>query len=271
MTSVQLYRADEEHLSSHDAIRRIAPAFRHVVLDRARGETEYRKEWDKVKSLNAPEAILQTYSLANCRTVWVEVADTEEADGWVRFALWSRRDIYIQFADDDEHARLRPIVEKLATLLGYVVEEDELEADPQGTGEAVGDFVFRFRFSFRPHANPPGRKERFEKALRGYLESHGFDYGMVGVEGKASTRGFVRGKDRPLTVADRQEFAEWALAQQVSCSALLGSLETEVEELDLFDEIGGWVFLVDNLTDEDCAEAAACRAVADHFVQRPQE
>ena len=79
MPIIQLYRQDEEYLSSDEAIRRIAPAFRHVVLDRARGEAEYRKEWDKVKSLNAPEVILQTYSLANCRTVWVELSNDERA------------------------------------------------------------------------------------------------------------------------------------------------------------------------------------------------
>ena len=45
---------------------------------------------------------------------------------------------------------------------------------------------------------------------------------------------------------------------------LLGSLENEVDELDLFDDRGGWVFSVDNLTDEDRVEAAACRAVANH-------
>jgi hypothetical protein len=126
---IQLYRPDEEYLSSHEAIRRIAPAFRHVVLDRARGEAEYRKEWDKVKSLNAPEVILQTYSLANCRTAWVEVTDDDGTDGWVRFPLWSRRDIFIEFESDAEYIRLRPTIKKLATLLGYVAEDDGTETD----------------------------------------------------------------------------------------------------------------------------------------------
>jgi hypothetical protein len=35
-------------------------------------------------------------------------------------------------------------------------------------------------------------KERFEKALREYLESREFDFGMAAVEGKTYTRGFVR-------------------------------------------------------------------------------
>jgi hypothetical protein len=123
MVVTQLYREDEEHLSSHDAILRIAPAFRRVVLDRVRGEAEYVKEWNKCIALKAPEPILQTYSLANCRTVWVEVADDDSPDDWVRFALWSRRDIFIEFPTEAERDRLRPTVRELAKLLGYEVEE----------------------------------------------------------------------------------------------------------------------------------------------------
>ena len=265
MPIIQIYRPDEEYLSSRDAIRRIAPAFRHVVLDRARGEGEYQKEWDKVKSLNAPEAILQTYSLANCHTVWVEVNDDDRADGWVRFPLWPRRDIFIEFGSDAEYTRLRPTVEKLAVLLGYVAEDGATEPDQPVFGNAPGDVVFRFSFTFLPYANPPGLKERFEKALREYLDSRGLDFGMAGVEGKTSTRGFVRGKNRPLTLEDQEALAQWAMAQRIKCSALLSPLENEMDVLDLFDDNGGWGFLVDNLTEEDRAEAAECRAVADHF------
>jgi hypothetical protein len=123
MVITQLYRENEEHLSSHEAILRVVPAFRRVVLDRVRGEAEYVKEWNKCVTLKAPVPILQTYSLANCSTVWVEVADDDGPDGWVRFALWPRRDIFIEFASVAERDRLRPTVEKLAGLLGYEVEE----------------------------------------------------------------------------------------------------------------------------------------------------
>ena len=122
MFVIQLYREDEEYLSSHDAILRIAPVFRHVVLDRARGEAEYRQEWDKCIRLKAPEGILERYSLANCRTVWVEIADADGPDDWVRFPLWSRRDIFIEFASAAQWERLRPTVEKLAGLLDYGID-----------------------------------------------------------------------------------------------------------------------------------------------------
>jgi hypothetical protein len=271
VTIIQLYRPDEDYLTSHEAIRRFAPAFRHVVVDRARGEMEYQKEWDKVKSLKAPEVILQTYSLANCRTVWVEVTDDDGNDGWVRFPLWSRRDIFVEFASDAEYTRLRPTVEKLAKLLGYIADDDVSDDDQLEVGNATGDVVFRFSFTFLPHANPPGLKERFEKALGEYLESHGFDFGMAGVENKLYTRGFARGKYRGVTYGDQKDLAEWTMAQRINCSALLGSLENEVDPLDLFDDKGGWLFSVDNLTDEDRAEASECRAVADHLVRSPRE
>jgi hypothetical protein len=125
MVVTQLYREDEEYLSSEDAVLRIAHAFRRVVLDRIRGKAEYVKEWDKCIALKAPEPILQTYSLANCRTVWVEVADDDGPDGWVKFVLWSRRDIFIEFPSEFERDRLRSTVEKLAGLLGCEVEEGE--------------------------------------------------------------------------------------------------------------------------------------------------
>jgi hypothetical protein len=123
MCSTQLYREDEEHLPSLDVVLRIAPAFRRVVLDRIRGEAEYIKEWNKCINLQAPESILQTYSLANCRTVWVEVSDEDGPDSWLRFFLWTRRDIFIEFASELERDQLRPLVAKLAQLLGYQVEE----------------------------------------------------------------------------------------------------------------------------------------------------
>jgi hypothetical protein len=77
----------------------------------------------------------------------------------------------------------------------------------------------------------------------------------------------MRGKDRQLTYEDQQTLSRRAIAQKVKCSALLSSLENEVDVLDLFDDNGGWVFLVDNLTEEDKAEAAECGAVAARFVQ----
>jgi len=123
MVITQLYRADEEYLSSHDAIVRIAPAFRHVIIDRARGEVEYTKEWNKCIAVKAPEPILRSYSLANCRTIWVEVADGDGPDDWLGFALWSQRDIFIEFASEAKRDRLRPTLRRLGALLGYEVDE----------------------------------------------------------------------------------------------------------------------------------------------------
>jgi len=40
----------------------------------------------------------------------------------VRFALWSRKDTFIEFASEADRGRLRPTVLKLARLFGYEVE-----------------------------------------------------------------------------------------------------------------------------------------------------
>ena len=153
------------------------------------------------------------YSLANCRTVWVEVSDDGGSDGWVRFALWSRRDINIDFGGDAGASRLRPTVEKLATLLGYVAEEDKNGIRPGGSRQCGRRCRLPFSILLLSHANPADSKERLEKALREYFEANGFDYGMVGLRSQAETRGFVRGKDRSVTEDDRQALAKWLMSE----------------------------------------------------------
>jgi hypothetical protein len=121
----------------------------------------------------------------------------------------------------------------------------------------VGELLFLYDFEFVPYQNPPHTKDRFSEDLRAFFEGHRLDYGMSALGGMVHCRGYVCGKGRPVTEEDRQALAAWARRQRVCCTARLGALELDREGIDLFRSVTEWVFAIDNLTDEDRAEAAA--------------
>jgi hypothetical protein len=121
----------------------------------------------------------------------------------------------------------------------------------------VGELLFLYDFEFVPYQNPPHTKDRFSEDLRAFFGARGLDYGMSALGGMVHCRDDVRGKGRPVTDDDRQALAAWASRQRVRCTARLGALEQDREDLQLFRPVTEWVFAIDNLTDEDRAEAAA--------------
>lgn len=137
----------------------------------------------------------------------------------------------------------------------------------------MGEPLFLYDFEFVPYENPPRTKDRFSEALRAYFAHRGLDYGMSALGGMVHCRGDVRGKRRPVTEDDRQALAEWARGQRVRCIARMGALEEDRDGIEFFREITEWVFVIDNLTANDRAEAAAwregIRQVAQSVPQRP--
>jgi hypothetical protein len=121
----ELVRDDERYLTADDVLLRIVPAFRHLILDRARGEAEYRKRRDKYIHLNAPDYIVEEFALPKCRTVWVSLADGDAQDDWVDFVLWPGQPIEMDFLTEADRERLQPTVRKLAALLEYNVHNFE--------------------------------------------------------------------------------------------------------------------------------------------------
>jgi hypothetical protein len=135
----------------------------------------------------------------------------------------------------------------------------------------VGEMLFLYDFEFVPYQNPPHTKDRFAEDLRAYFTSNGLNYGMSALGGMVHCRGDVRGKSRPATEEDRQALAAWASRQRVRCTARLGVLELNREDIEFFRPVTEWVFAIDNLTDEDRAEAAAWHESIRQWVQSAQQ
>jgi hypothetical protein len=135
----------------------------------------------------------------------------------------------------------------------------------------VGEVLFLYDFEFAPYQNPPHAKDRFAEDLRAYFEDRGLDYGMSALGGMVCCRGDVRGKGRPVTEDDRRALATWASSQRVRCTARLGALEEDRDDIQLFREVTEWVFVIDNLTPEDRAEVAAWHEVIQQWVQSAQQ
>jgi hypothetical protein len=123
----------------------------------------------------------------------------------------------------------------------------------------VGSVLFLYDFEFVPYENPPHTIDRFSRALRAYFEDRGLEYGMSALGGMVHCRGHVFSDRRPVTEDDRRGLAEWAGGQRVRCTARLGALEEDHGGIELFREVTEWVFVIDNRTAEDRAEAAAYR------------
>lgn len=121
----------------------------------------------------------------------------------------------------------------------------------------MGKRLFLYHFELDHWENPPRTIGQFAEALGAYFRGRGLDYGMSALGGMFHCRGCVFGREDGATEADRRELAEWARRQRLRCTARLGALEEDHDDLPLFREITEWIFRIDNLTEEDRAEAAA--------------
>jgi len=121
---VRLVGSGEDVLPD-DAIRRLTDAFSHVRIDSARGADEYRKEWDRFLSLNPPECLRDQYSMAKCKTLWMEVGDGTP-ENRVAFFLWPHQYPDIDFQTRIEYLQRRALVRQVATALGLRVVDDSI-------------------------------------------------------------------------------------------------------------------------------------------------
>ncbi len=135
----------------------------------------------------------------------------------------------------------------------------------------MGEVLFLYDFEFVPYQNPPKTKDGFEEDLKSYFVAQGLDFGMSALGGMVSCRGHVSGKGRSVTEIDRQSLAKWARAQRVRCTARLGALEEDHDDLQFFRKVTEWVFEIDNLTPEERAEAAAYHDEIRRWVESVQQ
>ena len=131
--------------------------------------------------------------------------------------------------------------------------------------------LFLYDFEFVAYENPPGTMDRFSEDLKAFVKSRGLRIGMSGLGGMVRCQGHVEGLERPVTEEDRQALATWAGRQRVRCTARLGALEQDREDTQYFRPITEWEFAIDNLTDEDRAEAAAWHESIRQWVQSARQ
>lgn len=125
MLQDQLYDPDEQHLPLDEAIRRIAPAFGRVQVDRARGDARIRENYDSMVARRTPELILQSQSALFGAAAWVSVADDDLPAEWLEFLLLDHVDVWVEYRSEADRERFRPVVLKIADLLGYQVAAKE--------------------------------------------------------------------------------------------------------------------------------------------------
>jgi hypothetical protein len=124
MTTVLFHPDGEfaEHLPD-EVLRRIAPAFRYIVIDKASGDRLVQAQYAKLLELHAPEVILQSHKFNFGKAVFVTLAEDPDSRVKIRFLLQPYSGISIEYDSDAHRDRCRLLVEELARLLGYEMEE----------------------------------------------------------------------------------------------------------------------------------------------------
>jgi hypothetical protein len=135
----QLYDLSERHLPLDEALRRISPAFRRVCLDRALGDAKVLENYERMAARGTPELILQSQRALLGSAAWISVNDEDTPDGRVEFLLLDHVDVWINFCSSADRDRLRPLVCKIAGLLGYqIAPVESQDAEPGAAADGEG-------------------------------------------------------------------------------------------------------------------------------------
>ena len=133
----QLYDPSENHLPLDEALQRISPAFRRVCMDRTLGDAKVLENYERMAARGTPELILQSQRGLLGAAAWISVNDDDTPDGRVEFLLLDHVDVWIHFCSSADRYRLRPLVCKIAGLLGYQIysmeSQDDAPDDPEGS------------------------------------------------------------------------------------------------------------------------------------------
>jgi hypothetical protein len=119
---------------------------------------------------------------------------------------------------------------------------------------ATRGWTFVYNIELSSEQNPPGTMDRLREELRKYFVEQGIEYGMGALGGSRHCYGTVHAADRPTAEKVRQDLSEWVKTQPFSGIARFDAAnETEAA---LLEPITDLVCGVDNLTEDDRAEAA---------------
>ena len=118
-----LYHPEGEgaHLEPDEVLRRIATVFRYIVIDKVRGDRLVQEKYTELLRLSAPDVILLSHRSLFGRTVFVTLADDEAGKWRIEFLLQPCCEIRVEYGSPEDPERFRPLLEKLARLLGYEI------------------------------------------------------------------------------------------------------------------------------------------------------
>ena len=122
----------------------------------------------------------------------------------------------------------------------------------------MANTFFLFDIVFDTNENPPRTCDRFSESLKVFLASHQFDIRLSGMGGMGRCRGYAYPMNGDVALDGiHQALENWIRAQRAKCTARFGNWEEHHDQVEYFREVTERVFEVDNLMDEDRAEAAA--------------
>ena len=118
-----LYHPDGEgaHHEPDEVLRRVAPAFRYVIIDKVRGDRLVAEKYTQLLAIPAPEVILRSHRSLFGRTVFVTLADDDAGESRIRSLLQPCSEIWVEYESSLGRDDCRPLLDKLAALLGYEI------------------------------------------------------------------------------------------------------------------------------------------------------
>jgi hypothetical protein len=113
--------ADRAHHEPDEVLRRIAPAFPYIIIDKASGDRLVQEEYERLVDLATPDVILQSHKSLFGRTVFVTLAEDETGECRMKFLLQPCCAIRIEYHPGPHRDQAPPMLVKLAKLLGYKI------------------------------------------------------------------------------------------------------------------------------------------------------
>lgn len=122
------------HLGPDEILRRVAPAFLHVSIDKAQGNRLIQERRKRLIALKAPDVVLQSLVLGT--EAFVTLADDDRGELAVRFYVQRCEPIIIDYPQPAHREQCWTTLQKLAQVLDY-----ELERADEWPGDYFADAV----------------------------------------------------------------------------------------------------------------------------------